>query len=154
MGNQFTVEAPDFDRIKRETGVSTLEGITLLWRVANDEAESRRAGVRSATERMEPKALLLTPAVNQNDLDTQFSTVLRFDGAASVNLTGLQARPDPTIVIIFVLGAGTITLKNQNVGSIDRNRIVTASGGDVAITTNRSVMLMYTNLRWRELKWM
>lgn len=154
MANQFTVEAPDFDRIKRETGVSTQEAITLLWRVANDEAESRRAGVRAATERMEPKAIALSPSVSQNNLDTQFATVLRFDGASSVNITGLQARPDPTIVILLVIGAGTITLKNQNASSLDRNRIVTSAGGDVAIATNKSVMLMYTNLRWRELKWM
>lgn len=154
MASQFTVEAPDFQQVRRETGVATEEAVTLLWRVANDEAESRRMGVRAATERMEPKALLLSPSVNQNDLNTQFATVLRFDGASSVDLTGLQARPDPTLVILFVLGAGTITLKNENVGSIDRNRIVTAAGGDVAITTNRSVMLIYTNSRWRELKWM
>lgn len=154
MSNQFTVEAPDFDRIKRETGVSTQEAITLLWRVANDEAESRRTGVRAATERMEPKAIALSPSVSQNNLDTQFATVLRFDGASSVNITGLQARPDPTIVILLVIGAGTITLKNQNASSLDRNRIVTSAGGDVAIATNKSVMLMYTNLRWRELKWM
>lgn len=154
MSNQFTVEAPDFERIRQETGTETQTAVTLLWRVANDEAESRRAGVRAATERIEPKALLLTPSVNQNDLDTKFSTVLRFDGASSINLTGLQARPDPCIVILFVLGAGTITLKNESASSIARNRIVTASGGDVAITTNRSLMLMYTNTRWREMKWM
>ncbi len=151
---QFTVAAPDFDRIKNETGVATRDGITLLWRVANDQADTSRTGIRAAVERIEPKRIDLSPGAAQNDLDTQFATVLRFDGAANENLTGLQARPDPTIVILLVLGAGTITLKNENAGSIARNRIMTSAGGDVAITTNRSVMLMYTNLRWRELKWM
>lgn len=151
---QLTVESPDFQRIKRETGVETEAAVALLWRVANSEAESRRIGVRAATERMEPKAVIFSPSATQNDLDTQFATVLRFDGAASVDLTGLQARQDPTLVILLVIGAGTITLKHQNAGSIARNRIVTSAGGDVAITTNRSVMLIYTNTRWRELKWM
>ena len=153
MASQFTVEAPDFQRIKRETGVETESAITLLWRVANDEASVRRAGVRSATERLEPKRINLSPSAIQNNLDTEFATVLRFDGAASVDLTGLQARPDPTLIILLVLGAGTITLKNASGSSLERNRIITSAGGDVAITTNRSVMLMYTNTRWRELKW-
>ena len=154
MGNNLTVESIDFEQVENETGVATRSGIELLWDVANDEAKSRRTGVRTATERWEKKGVILSPSVNQNDLDTQFATVLRFDGAANENLTGLQARADPTILILFVVGAGTITLKNESASSLDRNRIITSAGGDVAITTNRSVMLVYTNLRWRELKWM
>mgnify|MGYP001562934104 FL=1 len=154
MGNNLTVESIDFEQVENETGVATRSGIELLWDVANDEAKSRRTGVRTATERWEKKGVILSPSVNQNDLDTQFATVLRFDGAASVDLTGLQARPDFTIVILFVIGAGTITLKNASGSSIERNRIITSAAGDVAITTNRSVMLLYTNTRWREIKWM
>ena len=152
--SQLTIEAPNFDRIKGETGVETSAAIELLWAVANDEAASRRAGVRTATERMAPKRINLSPSVNQNNLDTEFATVLRFDGATSVDLTGLQARVDPTILILLVLGAGTITLKNASASSLERNRIITSAGGDVAITTNRSVMLIYSNTRWREIKWM
>lgn len=151
---QLTVEAPDFPKIKKETGVATHDAMMALWLVANDEAASRRAGVREAIERIAPKEIILSLAANTNDRDTEFATVLRFDGAASVNLTGLQARPEPTILILFVLGAGTITLKNESASSLARNRIITSAGGDVAITTNRSVMLMYLNTRWREVKWM
>ena len=153
MSSQFTIEAPDFDRIKGETGVATRDAITSLWRVANDEADTRRTGVRAATERMQPKSIILSPSVAQNNLDTQLATVLRFDGAASVNVTGLRARPDPTIVILFVIGAGTITLKHQSASSLERNRIVTNSSGDLAIATNKCVMLIYLNTRWREMKW-
>ncbi len=152
--SQLTIEQPNFPRIKRETGPETEAAMTLLYEVANDEAASRRTGVRTAIERWEKKGVILSPSVGQNDLDTQFATVLRYDGSTSVNLTGLQARPDFTIIILFVVGSGTITLKNASASSIERNRIITSAGGDVAITTNRSVMLMYTNLRWREQKWM
>ena len=151
--SQFTVEAPDFDRIYNETGVATRDGITTLWRVANDEASSRRSAVREAIERQCPKAIILEPSGTTNNLDTQFATVIRFDGAASFDLTGLQARPEPTFLYLVVIGAGTVTLKNASGSSLDRNRILTNSGGDLAIATGLTVMLMYLNLRWREVKW-
>lgn len=151
-GSQFTIIPPDFEQIERETGVHTRSGFDTLWLVANDEAEARRKGVRTAIERVSPKGIILSPAANQNDVDTQFATVIRFDGAASVDVTGFQQRPDPTMIVLAVLGAGTITLKNQSASSLDRNRIVTNSGGDLAIATNEFVVLWYLNLRWREMK--
>ena len=153
MANQFTIEAPDFDIIYRETGTATRDAITTLWRVANDEASARRSAVREAIERISPKEIILSPSAGMNNLDTQFATVIRFDGAASVNLTGLQARTEPSFLYLTVLGAGTITLKNNNASSLDRNKILTYSGGDVAITTGLTVQLMYLNTRWREVKW-
>lgn len=153
MANQFTIEAPEFEHIYRETGTATRDGITTLWRVANDEAATRRSAVREAIERMCPKEIILSPAANQNNLDTEFATVLRFDGAAGVDLTGLQARVEPTILYVVVLGAGTITLRNESASSVARNRILTNSGGSLAVTTGLTVMLMYLNTRWREVKW-
>lgn len=152
MAEQFTVVQPDYDRIKNETGVNTADGIQTLWLAVNDEAGSRRAGVREAIERFSPKAIIQSPGVAQNNLDTQFSTVLRFDGSTNVNLTGLRARPDPTFVYLYVLGSGTITLKNESASSIARNRILTYSGGDLALTTGLGAILVYLNSRWREWK--
>lgn len=152
-GSQFTIISPDFDHIRYEAGQHTSDGILTVWEALNSEAQSRRRGVREAIERMAPKEVILAPAVNQNDLDTQFATVLRFDGAGAVNITGLQQRPEPTAIFLCVLGAGTITLKNQDAASIARNRIVTASGGDVAIATNEQTLLWYLNSRWRQLTW-
>ena len=151
MANQFTVEAPDFDNIKRETGVNTRDGIQTIWLALNSESESRRIGVREASERIAPKLIELSPAANQNNLNTQFASVIQFNGAASVDVTGFQARVVPTFLFLVVLGAGTITLKHQSASSIDRNRIVTLSSGDLAIATNRTVLLCYLNTRWREI---
>ena len=151
--SQLTVESPDFDYIEREAGVHTRDAIQTLWLVANDEASSRRQGVREAIERIEPKEIILSPSGATNDLNTQFSGVIRFDGSTAFNLTGLQARPEPTFVYLTVLGSGTVTLKNESASSIARNRILTLSGGDVAITTGLTVLLMYLNTRWREVSW-
>lgn len=152
MAQQLTIEAPDFDRVKRETGVSTRDAITTLWRVANEESGARRDGVRAAIERECPKEIILAPAGAQHDLDTEFATVLRFDGAAAFNLTGLQARPEPTVVYLVVMGAGTLTVKNENGSSLDRNRLLTYSGGDLIITTGLTGTFRYLNSRWREVK--
>ena len=153
MAGQLTVESPDFDYIEREAGIHTRDAIQTLWLVANDEAASRRQGVREAIERIMPKGIIQSPSGATNDLDTQFAGVLRFDGATSFNLTGLQARPEPTFIYLTVLGSGTVTLKNASASSIERNRILTFSGGDVAIATGQTVLLMYLNTRWREVEW-
>ena len=152
-GSQFTIEAPDFDYVKREAGPHTRDGLITIWEALNSEAKARRAGVRQSVERMNPKEIILSPSVSQNDLDTEFATVLRFDGAASVDITGLQARPEPTAIFLCVLGAGTITLTNQDAASIARNRIVTKSGASVALATNTISLLWYLNTRWRQLTW-
>ena len=152
-GSQFTVEAPDFDYVKREAGPHTRDGLITIWEALNAEAEARRVGVRQAIERIAPKQIILSPSVSQSDLDTEFATVLRFDGAASVDITGLQARTEPTAIFLLVLGAGTITLTNQDAASIARNRIVTKTGASVALATNTITLLWYTNTRWRQLVW-
>ena len=152
-GSQFTVEAPDFDYVKREAGPHTRDGLITIWEALNAAAEARRVGVRQAIERIAPKQIILSPSVSQNDLDTEFATVLRFDGAASVDITGLQARTEPTAIFLLVLGAGTITLTNQDAASIARNRIVTKTGASVALATNTITLLWYTNTRWRQLVW-
>ena len=152
-GSQYSIEDPDFDYIKQEAGPHTRDGIFTLWLAANAEAEARRTGVRQSIERVNPKKIILSPSVNENDVDTDFATVLEFDGAASVDITGFQARPDPTMIVLAVLGAGTITLKNNNAGSLDRNKILTATAGDLAIATNTMTVLWYLNSRWRQLAW-
>lgn len=148
-----TIEPPDYDRIRKGDKVATADAIQLLWEVLVQEQRDRRSGVRTAIERLEPKSVIDAPAANQNDYDSLDSTMLRFDGATSFNLTGIRARPENAIVIVLVLGVGTVTIKHNNVGSQANNRILTQSAGDLAVATNRAVMLAYENTRWRELKW-
>ena len=151
MGAQLTIESPDFDKIRKESGRATEDGMRLLWLVANDEARDRRNGVREAIERWEKKFIILTPTVNQNDLDTQDTTILRFDGTTAVNVTGLKARVEGTIVLVSVLGAATITLMHDNAGSEARNRMLFQAAANKAVVTNRDVFLKYLNTRWREI---
>ncbi len=153
MANNQTVSPPDFDRIRRGNFIEIADGMKTLWSVANTEARDRRLGVRAAIERIEPKYLVSEPAANQNNFNTDLSTILRFDGTVAVNVTGLQARVEGAIVIVMVIGSATITFKHNDGASEARNRILTFSGGDLAVVTNKSAMFAYLNTRWRELKW-
>lgn len=150
MADNLTVTAPDFDHIRNETGVHTMDGIRLLWSVANEEAKDRRTGIRLAIERQEVKTLISSPAVSQNNFDTQFATTLRFDGAANVNITGIRARVEGTRLRVMVLGVGTITLMHNSSSSEAQNRMVFFAAADKAVATNRSVELEYQSARWRE----
>lgn len=151
MADNLTVSAPDFDHIRHETGVHTEDGIRLLWEVANSEAKDRRTGVRLAIERQEVKTLIASPSVNQNNYDTMYSTTLRFDGAAAINVTGIKARVEGTRVRVMVLGAGTITLMHNNAGSEAANRMLFFAAADKAVATNKMVELEYQSSRWREI---
>lgn len=148
--SNLTVEAPDFEGVKKESGVDTMDAVRLLWAVANAEAKDRRIGVRLARERIEVKVLIASPTVNQNNYDTQFATILRFDGSTAVNITGLKARAEGTILLVLVLGSGTITLMNDNAGSEASNRMLFQAAADKAVATNRAVLLTYQSTRWRE----
>lgn len=151
MANNLTIESPDFDHIRQETGVHTMDGIRLLWSVANSEAKDRRIGVRLAIERQEIKTLISSPTVNQNNFDTDYSTTLRFDGASAINITGIKARVEGTRIRVLVLGSATITLMHSNAGSEAANRILLFAAADKAVATNKAVDLEYQSSRWREI---
>lgn len=151
MSVNLSVEAPDFDWIKRESGVHTMDGIRLLWSVANSEARDRRTGVRLAIERQEVKTQIDSPAANQNNYDTDYATTLRFDGSAAINITGIKARVEGARIRVLVLGSATITLMHNNASSEAANRILLFAAADKAVATNKSVELEYQSSRWREI---
>lgn len=152
MPENLTIEQPDYDQVKKEAGRNTADAIELIWQVLNIESRARRQGITKAVDRFEPKGLYYAPVGALHNYDSQGATILRFDGAASVDLTGIRARVDNAIVIVMVIGVGTITLKHNSGSSEANNRILTQSGGDLAVTTNKGAILVYENLRWRELK--
>lgn len=153
MAEQLSVEAPDFDRIKKAAGSDTSDAVRLLWQVANQEAKERRRGVRLATEREQRKVLLLTQTADLHNVDWDGSGTVACLGAASVNLTGLRNGVQGDTVYVHVLGSGTVTLKHESASSDTTNRLDTAADTDVAVTTGKCVCLQYLNSRWRQRVW-
>lgn len=148
-----SVEAIDFDRVRRGDHTETGNGLELVWEALNEEINTRSRSVRNAVNRSERQVLEIAQTVSLNDLDIGDASIIAFTGAASVNVTGFLAPSGfaARLLTIFVLGAGTITLKH-NVTSEAPNRILTFSAGDLAIATNKCVDVLYLNTRWREKK--
>lgn len=156
MPGNLSIESIDFDAIRRGDDEATANAMEFIWLALNDEAKRRRQGVRLAVDRSEWATQIESPTATMNDFEIGDVSTLRFDGSDAEDLTGILAPSagSPRLLLILVLGSGTITLKHDNAGSEEPNRILTQGAGDVAITTNRAVALLYQNSRWRELKWM
>lgn len=150
MAVNLSVEAPDYDRIRKGDAKATENAIRLLWLVANEESRSRRQNDRSIQDRLSPKVLTLAPSANQNNVDTQGAGIIHYNGTDSVNITGYRARHEGDVLVIHVTGTGTITHMDQDTDSDAGNRLVNNGAGDVAVGTNQSIILIYLNSRWRE----
>lgn len=156
MSFNRTIESLDLDAIRRGDKNATADAISFLRDVLDDEQRQRRKGDRANANRAEWLVLAISPASALNNYDVEDAGAIRFEGSTSVNATGLLAPSGGAarLVLLYVLGTGTITLKHEHADSEAPNRIVTQAAGDVAIATGRAVALHYHSTRWRELKWM
>lgn len=151
MAINATIEAPNFERIEKESGQFTSDAINLLWAALNDTRQTQRRDARRATESLEPLVLTLAPSGNLNNIDTTGASIVSFTGSSNVDVTGFRAPETGHSRLIFcqVNGTGTITFKH-NVTSETANRVVLASGADTARVTNTGIILVYLQSRWRE----
>lgn len=149
-----TLESLDFDAVRNGDMKTTGDIVEFLWKALNEEARQRRRGVQLVADRAEWATHVESPSASVDDYDIAQASVLRFDGASAVDLTGLLAPSGGAarLVIVLVLGSATITLKHESASSEAPNRILTFSAGDLAVATNQAVLLHYQNSRWRELK--
>ncbi len=84
-----------------------------------------------------------------NDLDRQGSSILRFQNGGIIN--GIAGGADGMILYIFNTNSSTLTINNQNTGSLAANRIITHTGGNFNLSTVGGVTLIYdgSSSRWR-----
>lgn len=151
MASNLTIEAPNFEKIKKESGPFTHDAILTLWAAFNDTRATERRDFRIASEILAPKVLTIAATGGMNDLDLTGSSVLSFTGASAQDLTGLKAPEtgQTRICFIQVSGAGTITLKH-NATSETANQLVLSTGADTARATNTGIILVYLSGKWRE----
>lgn len=150
MSENQTIEAPDFDHIKKESGTATRDAVNLLWLVANDEAGQRRRGIRRAVETDERKVLSDAPTTPQHNYDAQDATVILFTSGSAFPLTGVRNGTTGRLIEIVNLGTGTVTVQYDSGLSDAINRFDMASAADVAVTTGKSFLARYLNNRWRQ----
>ncbi len=152
MAENLSVDAPDFDLIRKESGRATEDALRSLWYVLNDESRQRRLQARRSDGRIAGKIFTSAATANQNNFDTEDSLIVMFTGASAFNLTGLRNGVEGRVVFLLNVGAGTITVKHASASSDLLNRIRTQTGADVSLTTDKTVVLQYANSLWREMK--
>jgi hypothetical protein len=151
MSENLSISSPDFDLIEKEAGVATRNAVNTLWFSLNQEISLRRKTVRDAKQTLEVKASNAAPTTNQDNFDTDRSTIYYFTGSTNFNLTGIRNGVEGAIIVLHNIGTATITIKH-NVTSDASNRLLTSTSADKSLTTNQSIMFMYLNTRWREYK--
>ncbi len=153
MSEQATIEAPEFERIRKGDPLAVYNAILTLYSALNAEARFRRAGVRLATERERLKVLRLSASAGQNNLDTESCGIVESVGTTAFDLTGLRNGVVGDRVQVTVTGTATMTVKHQSGSSVAENRIITDSGADVAVDQYKSILLTYlSDSRWHETK--
>lgn len=151
MGAQLTIESPDFDRIKKESGSATRDALVLLWRVANDEALQRRTGIRLAQDKEVGLVQYDAPTTQQDNYNAGDGLYVVFTGSTAFPLTGIRNGVDGRRYDLHNLGTGTITIKYESASSDSANRFDTHTAADVTVATGKTFMVRYLNGRWREL---
>jgi hypothetical protein len=152
VSSNLTIESPNFERIKKEAGQFTSEGVALLWAALNDTRKFSRTGIRLAQEQVAPKVIQLSAAASVNDLDLEGGSVVEFTGGSAQNFTGLRA-PETgrsRFVIAYVSGAGTITVKHA-VTSQTGNQLYGIAGADKALSTGLAAGFIYLSGYWRQI---
>ena len=103
-----------------------------------------------------PVNVTTTPAQitsNRNDyaLDIATADIFRISSDAARNITGITAGLfDGHAILLRNVGSFAITLRHQDAASAAANRIISPWAGDVVISANSSMLLMYdsTLSRW------
>lgn len=151
MAENQTIEAPDFDKIKKESGSATRDAIQLLWFVANNEAAERRRGVRAAQEESLRKVKSIAPTTQQDNFDTEGSPLVEFTSTVAFNLTGLRNGQSGMLRVLYNRGSATVTVKYNSGSSDASNRFDMQGAADVSLTTGKSVVFRYFGGVWRQM---
>jgi hypothetical protein len=150
MAENKTIEAPDFEEIKRETGPTTKDAVVLLWAALNDVDARQRRGVRVAKDVDSPAVKTDAPAADQHNYDTGDVGIVLFTGSTNFSLTGIRNGRSGRTVTLVNLGTATITLPNSSVSSDAANRLLNDGGASTSLTTDKTARYRYLDSRWRE----
>lgn len=101
---------------------------------------------------MRPKGADLTATGTQDNVNFGAGSLFNFTGSSDITITGIAGGTDGRFIrVINAAATSKIILKHQGVGSLDANKIITETGGDVMVYPNSSFELSYDAgaSRWR-----
>jgi len=109
--------------------------------------------IGQATGNFTPEVDIPTLTADANDLSLPEGTYFRLStNGVARNITGFANVKGGRVAFLANTGGGAnITLRNQNVGSITEQRIITGTGADVAVAPDQLVYIVYDSItkRWR-----
>jgi len=151
MASNLTVESPNFERITKESGQFTSDGIGTIWAAENDTRKSLRTAERLARDLDEPKVLQVSAAASVDNLDITGYSVVEFTGSSAQNFTGMRAPETGRSrrVVVYVSGSGTITARH-NLTSESANQLDNSTAADVALATRGTATYLYLSGKWRQ----
>lgn len=151
MAFNLTIESPNFEKIEKEAGQHTSDGIGTLWNALNETRKDARGDFRRARDIVAPKVLQVTAAASVDNLDLQGCSIVEFIGTTAQNFTGMKAPSTGAsrVVWVYVTGSGTITAKHS-VTSETENQLINESAADVTLSTNKGIIYVYLSGKWRE----
>ena len=150
MATNLSIESPDFDEIRKESGLITSNAVKLLWEVLNYEIAQRRIGVRRSTNILQGRITADSTTSGENNLDLEGSMIWYYNTSSNITVTGFRNGVEGRIIFLHNIGSGTITFNNESGSSDTGNRILNNGGGNTAMATDESIIYIYMNSRWRE----
>lgn len=143
------IAPPDIDYIARGNTRKTAEGINTLWLGLNGIIAAEGQDYLVLRNTLNPKVLSSAPTTQQDDFDSQGSSVLQFTGASAWTLTGVRAGL-AILLLVVNTGSGTLTMKHQSAASAAGNRFSFQAAADKTVATNKAVLLCYLSSQWQE----
>lgn len=151
MAVNRVIQSADFDKIKKESGPETVDFLTRLWYILNDEIRLRRQGDRINEKRIRGGLTTDAPTSQQDDYDPGSDTLfVYFNGSTNFTLTGIRNGQAGRRLVIHNGGSATITIADDSASSAVTNRILTSTGANRSLTTDKTITLNYIDSRWRE----
>jgi hypothetical protein len=113
-------------------------------------------GTVTINGRLVLSGILSPPSIggNQNDYNPTglaANSILRLTASAPVNITGLAAQPNGTVVALVNIGSNTITLTNLDAASLAANQF--AIGPNIPLAASQGALFFYDGVssKWRPL---
>jgi len=150
MALNQTIESPNIQKIRAESGQFTADAINVMWGALNDTRAVLRRSFRRTKERIEPLVLHVVAAASIDNLDLQGASIVSFEGSTAQNFTGMKAPEtgETRVVIVHVNGTGTITAKDEATSTAANQ--LSVDGGDQAMATDDGTIFVYLASKWKQ----
>jgi hypothetical protein len=156
MGNSGTASAgkirmrnTDAINVRNAGGTADILAVDVDATDYVNVGNTNAAGIKSGTAFGLKRGTSNSSTGTLNDVSTANMSFLKFTNATGPTITGFGNGYDGKMLVCYFTAASTVA--DENASSTAANRIVTASGNDVAVAAGTTLMFIYDgdSSRWR-----